>query len=161
MLLCLYPGFLSVLYHYITVVRNFIQENEHVNIMLRDVQRKNVVNNVYKSSLRAQWQNGSYKFKHTEQHKTHRTPRRNIHSEYTIFVFFEVFYFYFTYQFLNIFLQDKPHTFIHFPVNMPKGSWVICANPFLLCPLLQSMTIDTETPTFFWFARNVLISDDC
>jgi len=39
------------------------------NIHWRDVQRKNVVNNVDISSLRAPWQNGPYKIKHTEQNK--------------------------------------------------------------------------------------------
>jgi len=39
------------------------------NINWSDVQRKNVVNNVDMSSLRAPWQNGPYKSKHTEQHK--------------------------------------------------------------------------------------------
>ena len=37
----------------------------------RDVHRKNVVNNVDTSSLRAPWQNGPYTEKHTEQHKKH------------------------------------------------------------------------------------------
>ena len=41
------------------------------NINLRDVQIKNVVNDVDISSLRAPWQNGTmaYKNQHTEQHK--------------------------------------------------------------------------------------------
>jgi len=43
------------------------------NINWRDVQRKNVVNNVDKSSLRAPCQKGPYTNKHTEQHKTRRT----------------------------------------------------------------------------------------
>jgi len=46
-------------------------------ISWRYVQRKNVVNNVDKSRLKAPWQIGSYRNKHTGQHKTHRTPRRN------------------------------------------------------------------------------------
>jgi len=36
----------------------------------RDVQRKNVVNNVDMSSLRAPWQKGPYTNKHTEKHRT-------------------------------------------------------------------------------------------
>jgi len=39
------------------------------NINWRDVQRKNVANNVDMISLRAPWQNGLYEEKHTEQHK--------------------------------------------------------------------------------------------
>jgi len=42
---------------------------------------KNVVINVDMSSLWAQLQNGPYKNKHTEQHKTCRTPKSNRHSE--------------------------------------------------------------------------------
>jgi len=50
-----------------------------------DVPRKNVVNNVDMSGLRAPWQNGPYKNQHTEQHKNiYLTPRRNIHLEKTI-----------------------------------------------------------------------------
>jgi len=44
---------------------------KRININCRDVQRKNVVNNVEMSSLRAPWQNDLYKNKHTEQHKKH------------------------------------------------------------------------------------------
>jgi len=36
---------------------------------LRNVQSKNVVNNVDMSSLRAPWQNGPYINQHTEPHK--------------------------------------------------------------------------------------------
>jgi len=39
------------------------------NINWSDVQRKNVVNNVDMSSLRAPWQNSPYKNKHAEQRK--------------------------------------------------------------------------------------------
>ena len=49
------------------------------NINCRDVQRKNVINNVDKSSLRAPWQNGPHKNQHTERHKTRRTPWCNRH----------------------------------------------------------------------------------
>ena len=54
------------------------------NINEGDVQRKNVVNNVDKSSLWAPWQNGPYK-KHTEHHKTRSKQGRNRHKEITIF----------------------------------------------------------------------------
>ena len=40
-----------------------------VYIHWRDVQRKNVVNNVDMSSVRTPWQNDPYKNIHTEQHK--------------------------------------------------------------------------------------------
>jgi len=40
------------------------QKMKH-NINWRDVQRKNIANNVAMSSLRAPWQNGSYTNKHT------------------------------------------------------------------------------------------------
>ena len=40
-----------------------------VNIIWRDAQRKNVVNNVDMSSLRAPWQNSPYKNQHTERYK--------------------------------------------------------------------------------------------
>jgi len=53
--------------------------NNYIN--WRDGQRKNVVNNVDSLSLRAPWQNGPYKNKHIEQHKTRRSTRRNGHSE--------------------------------------------------------------------------------
>jgi len=42
---------------------------QFVNINWKDVQRKNVVNNVDMSILRALWQKGQYTEKHTEQHK--------------------------------------------------------------------------------------------
>ena len=50
---------------------------------LKRCSKKNVVNNVDKSSLRVPRQNG----KITTQ-KTHRTPRRNKHSEKNYFVVF-------------------------------------------------------------------------
>ena len=46
------------------------------NINYRNVQRKNGVNNIDRSSLRAHnkpWQNGPYKNKHIEQHNTRKT----------------------------------------------------------------------------------------
>jgi len=55
------------------------------------VKRKNVVNNADKSSLRAPWQNGPSNIKHTEQHKTRRTPSRNSHSELAMFLCFSDF----------------------------------------------------------------------
>ena len=55
------------------------------NINWRDVQTKNVVNNVDMSSLWTSWQNGSYKNKHIGQHKTRITPRRR-HLEKNVFL---------------------------------------------------------------------------
>jgi len=46
----------------------------------RDVQRKNVANNVDKSSLIAPWQNGPY-IKHLEHHEACRTTKRNRYLE--------------------------------------------------------------------------------
>jgi len=46
-----------------------------ININWWDVQRTNVVNNVDMSSLRAPWQNGLYKNKHSEQHKHTQNPK--------------------------------------------------------------------------------------
>jgi len=53
------------------------------NINWSDVQRKNVVNSVDMSSLRAPWQKGPYENKHTEQHKNTWTPRQQTHQEAT------------------------------------------------------------------------------
>ena len=76
-----------------------------VNINWRDVQRKNVVNNVDMSSLRAPWQNGPYKNQHTERQKARRTPWRNIHLEKTILcVCF--WFFFFLFFFIDNFLND-------------------------------------------------------
>jgi len=79
-------------------------EGKFKNINWSDVQRKNVVNNVDLSSLRAPWQNGPYKNKHTEQHKntqntkTQQTFRKN----YSV-VFFRIFLFlFFIYDTLEI-----------------------------------------------------------
>jgi len=44
-------------------------KSTYYNINWRDVQTKNVVNNVDMSCLRAPWQNGPYKNKHKERHK--------------------------------------------------------------------------------------------
>jgi len=46
-----------------------INNLKQYNINWRDVQRKNVANNVDMSSLRAPWQKSPYKNQHTEQHK--------------------------------------------------------------------------------------------
>jgi len=66
------------------------------NINWKDVQRKNVVNNVDMSSLRTPWQNDTYKNKPTENHKnTQKTKTQQTFRLYqTIFVML-FFYFYF------------------------------------------------------------------
>ena len=46
-----------------------LADGDNCNINWTDVQRKNVVNNVDMSSLRAPWQNGPYKNQHIERHK--------------------------------------------------------------------------------------------
>jgi len=69
---------------------------EYIN--WRDVQRKNVVNNVDMSRLRAPWQNGSYTEKHAKQQKTCRTPRRNKQSEIKLFLWFSI-------KFINLILM--------------------------------------------------------
>jgi len=82
---------LKCVHVYFHSVRNIPQERKRLLIIIfnvcvhnckwRQVQRKNVVNNVDMSSLRAPWQNDPYKNKHTEQHnntkntKTHQTFR--------------------------------------------------------------------------------------
>ena len=58
------------------------------NINWRDVRKKNVVNHVDMSRLRAPWQNGPYKTNTRYQTKTGRTPRRSSYSEKHYFVFF-------------------------------------------------------------------------
>jgi len=61
-----------------------------IHVYWRDVQRKNVVNNVDMSSLRPPWQNGLYKNQYTEHTKTQRTPRRNRNLEKnSFFAFFQ------------------------------------------------------------------------
>ena len=82
-------------------------------------QKQNVVNNVDMSSIRAPWKNGPYKNKHTGQHKTHRTQRRNIHSENNyLFFIFGCFYF-------DFFIDD-------FLNNLSRKCWVTA--------LVRSMT---------------------
>ena len=76
------------------------------NINGKDVQRKNAVNNVDKSSLWAPWQNGPYKntqniTKH-EYTKTQQTFRNNY---FLCFSFFSVFFLIFNFQLLKGLLQ--------------------------------------------------------
>ena len=72
------------------------------NINWRDVQRKNVVNNVDMSSLRAPWQNGPYKNNTQNDTKTRTTPCSNRHLDKTIVLCLsDVFPF--IYNFLNKF----------------------------------------------------------
>ena len=56
------------------------------NINWRDVQRKNVVNNVDMSSLRAPWKMACTNTQHTERHKTRRIPWRNMNFFVLAFV---------------------------------------------------------------------------
>jgi len=98
------------------------------NVIRKDLQRKNVVNNVDMSSLMAPWHNGPYK--NTQNNtKTRRTPRRNRHSEKNyeyLFVFF----------FINqivclkiIFLKANGYCLLHFITNVQWHVWVcISAN---------------------------------
>jgi len=80
---------------------------EICNINWRDVQRKDIVNNVDMSSLRASWQNAARIKTNTHNNtETRRTPRRNRHSEEknNIFCVFRIFLFHV--QFLKWFLQN-------------------------------------------------------
>jgi len=62
----------------------------------RDIQRKNFVNNVDMSRLRAPWQNGLYKNYHTERHKnTYNTLTQQTFRNNYIFVFFGFLFFIF------------------------------------------------------------------
>jgi len=77
-----------------------------VNINWRDVETKNVANNVDMSCLRAPWQNGPYKNQHKGRHKnsynimTQQTFRKHI---FLCFSDFSVFYFLFIDNFLKEF----------------------------------------------------------
>jgi len=90
------------------------------NINGRDLQRKNVVNNVDKSSLSAPWQNGPYR-KHTEHqrtehNKTRSIQRHNRHLEITICCVFRIFLgFFFNFQF-SITWRTSPKN-----VELPPG----------------------------------------
>ena len=74
----------------------------------RDVQRKNVVNNVDVSCLREPWQNGPYKNTHREQHKNTPVERQDptdIQKITTFCVFRNFSIFIFHWWFLKWFLQ--------------------------------------------------------
>ena len=71
---------------HVILVTHFVNKN------WRDIQRKRSVHNVNGSSIRAPWQNGPYKNKH-KQHKTRRTTRRNIQSEWKLLIMFCVAFF--------------------------------------------------------------------
>ena len=67
-----------------------IYHRVNANINERDVQRKNVVNNVDESSFLTPWQNGPYK--NTQNITKKRSiQKRNRHKEITIFLCFSVF----------------------------------------------------------------------
>ena len=78
----------------------------YYNINGRDVQRKNAVNYVDKSSLWAPWQNGPYKntqnITNTEYTKTQHTLRNNY---FLCFSDFSVFFLIFNFQLLKGLLQ--------------------------------------------------------
>jgi len=60
-----------------------------------DIQRENVVNNVDRSSLRAPWQNGTFKNKHIEQHKNAEKPDVTDIQNKLLIVFWILFSFFF------------------------------------------------------------------
>jgi len=66
------------------------------NINGGDVQRKNVVNNVGKSSLWAPWQNGPYK--NTQNITKHRVNKDATDIKKLFFVFFDFSVFYFQFS---------------------------------------------------------------
>ena len=77
---------------HLAVVNETLQwDNQDHNINWSDVQRKDVVNNVDMSSLKAPWQYDPHKNKHIKQHKTHRTPKCNRHSEKMFLCVFRIF----------------------------------------------------------------------
>ena len=59
----------------------------HSNINWRDVQRKNVVNNVDMSSLRAPWQIGPYTEKHIEHHDATDSQKKLFFSGF-LYIFY-------------------------------------------------------------------------
>ena len=85
-------------------LNNVIKSLHHkYNINWRDVQRKNVVNNVDMSSFRAPWQIGPYTETYTDQDKVHQeTTYMYIQKKTTILLCFPVF-FCFIYNILNDF----------------------------------------------------------
>jgi len=62
------------------------------DINWRDVKRKNVVNDVDMSSLRAPWQNGPYENKHSEQQHVERQDATDIQQN-TMFCVFRIVFF--------------------------------------------------------------------
>jgi len=82
-------------FHFVADCRRslYLFTGVHHNINWRDVQRKNVVNNIDMSGWRTSWQNGPYKTNTQNNTKARRTPRRNRHSEINVCVFFRIFLF--------------------------------------------------------------------
>jgi len=78
------------------------------NIYIKEMFKflKNVVNNIDMSSLRAPWQKGRYKNKHTKQHTNTWTPRRNLHLENNYVLCFADF-FKFIINYLKWILQEN------------------------------------------------------
>ena len=87
----------------------------------RDVQRKNVVNNLDMSSLRVPWQKSPYKNKHTEQHKNRQNTKtqQTFRKKHNFCVFR---FFIFIYNFLNDFCKKSWVTALVRPVTF-IGSW--------------------------------------
>ena len=77
----------------------FLNLKKGCHINWRDVQRKNIVNNVDMSSLRTPWQNGPYKNQHTERHKN----TKNTMTQQTLRKCYWFVFFGFLYNFLNEF----------------------------------------------------------
>jgi len=89
----LHMCYLSCLHFFFDCVKlnkNNKQTTKCVHINLRDVKRKNIVTNVDMSSLRAPWQNGSYKNQHTEKHEEHEKHEdaTDFFKNYFLFGFF-------------------------------------------------------------------------
>jgi len=57
------------------------------------------------SSLRAPWQNGPYKNKHTEQHKNTQSTKAQQTFRINCFLSFSVLFYFFIYDFLNVLSQ--------------------------------------------------------
>jgi len=88
--------------------RHTLYYNVIYSIHWRDVQWKNVVNNLDMSSLWAPWQNGPYRKQITERHKTRRTPWRNRYLEKVFVCVVRILFFYFLFYllFLKCIVQE-------------------------------------------------------
>ena len=99
----LHPKIVTYCFKMSSVTQLYLYRNIYYKLK-RSSKKTNVVNNVDMSSFKAPWQNDPYTETHTEQYKTRRTPRRNIHSEKNYFwCVFSDFYSIFIYNSLNDF----------------------------------------------------------